>query len=162
LSDAAERVVAIAKLARDHPNARIIFTSGDAGLLTKEAAEADYLFFSLDAMGVPRERVQLERRARNTAENALYSKELAQPKPSERWLLVTSAAHMPRAIGCFRRAGFEVEAYPVDWRTTPRPRFKVNSRFAASLDIFDDAVREWGGLLLYRLAGRTDALFPAP
>jgi len=162
LSDAAERIVAIAKLARDYPNARIIFTSGDASLLKSEPAEADYLFPSLDAMGVPRERVQLERRARNTAENATYSKELAQPKPGERWLVVTSAAHMPRAIGCFRRAGFEVEAYPVDWRTTPRARFSLNSKFSTGLELFDDAVHEWEGLLAYRVTGRTDALFPAP
>ncbi len=162
LSDAAERVVAIAKLARDYPNARIIFTSGDASLLAKESAEADYLFPSLDAMGVPRERVQLERRARNTSENAVYSKELAQPKLGERWLVVTSAAHMPRAIGCFRRSGFDVAAYPVDWRTPPRLRFGISSKFAAGLDLFDNAVHEWEGLLAYWLSGRTDALLPAP
>jgi uncharacterized SAM-binding protein YcdF (DUF218 family) len=77
LSDAAERIVAIARLARDYPNARIIFTSGHADLLGKDPAEADYLFLSLDAMGVPREHVQLERRAHNTVENATNSKALA-------------------------------------------------------------------------------------
>jgi uncharacterized SAM-binding protein YcdF (DUF218 family) len=162
LSDGGERVVVIARLARDYPNARIVFTSGDASLLGQRPAEADYLFPSLDAMGVPRDRVLLERQARNTAENAAYSKQLAQPKQGERWLVVTSAYHMPRAIGCFRRAGFDVEAYPVNWRTTPRQRLAVNSKFAAGLDLFDDAVHEWEGLLAYWLTGRTDALFPAP
>jgi uncharacterized SAM-binding protein YcdF (DUF218 family) len=161
-TDAAERVAAIARLARDYPNARIIFTSGSAALLSDEPAEADFLFPSLDAMGVPRERVTLETRARNTAENATYSKQIAQPKQGERWLVVTSAFHMPRAIGCFRRAGFDVEAYPVDWRTTRRPRFAINSKFAAGLNQFDDAVHEWEGLIGYWLTGRTDALFPAP
>jgi uncharacterized SAM-binding protein YcdF (DUF218 family) len=84
----------------------------------------------------------------------IYSKQLAQPKQGERWLLVTSAYHMPRAIGCFRRAGFDVEAYPVNWRRTPRPRRGIN--------LFDDPVHEWEGLLAYRLTGRTDALLPAP
>ena len=62
-------------------------------------------------------RIELEGKSRNTAENATFSKALANPKPGERWLLVTSAHHMPRSVGCFRRAGFAVEAYPVDWRT---------------------------------------------
>lgn len=163
LSDAAERVLVIAPLVRDYPNARIIFTSGDASLFGDEPAEADYLFRVLDMLGVPRERVILERRARNTAENATLSKELARPKPGERWLLVTSAFHMPRAIGSFRKAGFDVEAYPVDWHTTRRPHlWKLNSRFAGGLAQVDDAVHEWEGLLAYRLTGRTDALFPGP
>jgi len=59
----------------------------------------------------------LEGRSRTTAENAAFTKALVNPKLGERWLLVTSAAHMPRAVGCFRRVGFPVEAYPVDWRT---------------------------------------------
>lgn len=162
LNESAERITVIARLARDYPKARIIFTSGDASLLGDEGAEADYLFPVLDTMGVPRERVTLERRARNTAENALFSKEIAQPKPGETWLLVTSAFHMPRAMGVFRRAGFHVEAYPVDWRTPRRPLLKPNFGLVSGLMQFDEAVHEWEGLLAYRLTGRTDAFFPAP
>ena len=66
---------------------------------------------------MPASRLTLEDRSRNTIENAVYSKALAQPKPGERWLLVTSALHMPRAMGAFRQAGFAVEAYPVDYQT---------------------------------------------
>ena len=58
-----------------------------------------------------------EDKSRNTVENALFARQIAMPKPGDRWLLVTSAYHMPRAIGVFRHAGFPVEAYPVDWRT---------------------------------------------
>src|SRR6266480_1643798 len=61
--------------------------------------------------------ILLEDRSRNTVENAIFSKALVQPKPGERWLLVTSGHHMPRAIGVFRKMGFPVEPYPVDWRT---------------------------------------------
>ena len=80
----------------------------------------------------------------------------------ERWLLVTSAQHMPRAVGCFRRVGFPVEAYPVDWHTFPRwqPRFSL--QFGAGLALTDAVVHEWEGLLAYWLTGRTSALFPAP
>ena len=69
------------------------------------------------ALGVAHDRITAEEQSRNTIENAVFSRLLADPKPGERWLLVTSAFHMPRAIAAFRAAGFPIEAYPVDWRT---------------------------------------------
>ena len=162
LSDSAERVTVIAQLARDYPNARIIFTSGDGSLFGKAGAEAHYLYPLLDSFGVPRSRVELEDQARNTAENAVFAKAMARPRPGERWLLVTSAQHMPRAVGCFRRVGFPVEAYPVDWHTFRhwRPRFYVE--FGNGIHATDDVVHEWEGLFFYWLTGRTSEFLPGP
>ena len=162
LSGAAERVTAIAELARAYPKAKIVYTSGDASLFADEGAEADYLQPLLDSFGVPRGRVLLENKSRNTAENAAFTKALVAPKPGERWLLVTSAAHMPRAMGCFRRIGFDVEAYPVDWHTTPRWRFGVSLSPIYGIRVLDDAAHEWEGLFFYWLSGRTSAFFPRP
>jgi uncharacterized SAM-binding protein YcdF (DUF218 family) len=162
LSDSAERVTVIPELARAYPNARIIYSGGDASLFADKGREADYLYPLLDTFGVPRDRVTIENRARNTYENAVFSKELAKPKPGERWLLVTSAAHMPRAIGCFRRAGFPVEAYPVDWHTGGAMKFRLTNRFSGGLGGLDNAVHEWTGLLAYWLRGRTSEFFPSP
>jgi uncharacterized SAM-binding protein YcdF (DUF218 family) len=70
---------------------------------------------------------------------------------------------MPRAVGAFRAAGFPVEAFPVDYRT--RGAIDVLRPFASlgdGLRRTDTAVREWVGLLMYRLIGRTEELFPAP
>ena len=69
--------------------------------------------------GLDARRILVETRSRNTYENAVYSKELAQPQPGQIWLLVTSANHMPRAVGCFRAVGFDVIPYPVDYDTGP-------------------------------------------
>jgi uncharacterized SAM-binding protein YcdF (DUF218 family) len=162
INGSAERVTVIPQLARAYPNARIIYSGGDASLFADQGREADYLYPLLDSFGVPRDRVTIENRARNTYENAVFAKELAQPKPGERWLLVTSAQHMPRAIGCFRRAGFPVEAYPVDWHSRPRFRFRLNFEIAAGLGKLDAAAREWTGLLAYWLRGRTSEFFPSP
>jgi uncharacterized SAM-binding protein YcdF (DUF218 family) len=105
----------------------------------------------------------MDRDARNTYENAVFSKKLAAPKPGERWLLVTSAFHMPRAIGLFRKVGFTVEPYPVDWRVgRPADVFAFTQFATDGLLRTDVGVREWLGLVAYRLAGRTDALFPGP
>jgi uncharacterized SAM-binding protein YcdF (DUF218 family) len=161
LTDNAERVTVIAKLARVYPKARIAYSSGNASLFAGPA-EADYVLPLLESFGVPASRVTLERRSRNTFENALFSKALLKPKPGERWLLVTSARHMPRAVGCFRRVGFPVEAYPVDWRTRPRWRFRLSTTFARGLWRTDRAAHEWLGLLAYWLTGRTSALLPGP
>ena len=93
----------------------------------------------------------------------MFSKQIAQPKPGERWLLVTSAYHMPRSIGVFRAAGFAVEAYPVDWRTRgSRMRWRPFPTLGEGSGATDTAVREWVGLLAYWLTGRSSELFPRP
>ena len=91
------------------------------------------------------------------------TKALVRPEPGQRWLLVTSAIHMPRAVGCFRRAGFPVEPYPVDWQTgSAADLLSPFEAVSAGLGLTDMAMREWTGLLIYWLTGRTSALFPAP
>jgi uncharacterized SAM-binding protein YcdF (DUF218 family) len=93
----------------------------------------------------------------------VFSRLIANPQPGERWLLLTSAFHMPRAVAVFRAVGFPVEPYPVDWRTTgPADLFRPYPSVSEGLRRTDVAVREWVGLLLYRLTGKTAELFPAP
>ncbi len=162
LNEAAERMTAVAKLAREHPSARIVFTGG-SGRLLGGASEADFVTGLFESFGIPRDRIVLEKRARNTIENAVLTKELVQPKPDERWLLVTSAHHMPRSVGLFRKAGFPVEAHPVDFRT--RGAADLTEPFTslgAGLARTDTAGREWSGLFVYWLTGRTSELFPGP
>jgi uncharacterized SAM-binding protein YcdF (DUF218 family) len=158
----AGRVIAIAKLARAYPNARIVYSSGDASLFGDGLAEAEFLYPLLDSFGVPRERVMLESRSRNTVENAVFTKELVKPKLGERWLLVTSASHMPRAFGCFRQAGFAVEAYPTAWHTRKRVGLLPSDRLGNRLARLDYATHEWIGLIAYWLTGRTGELLPGP
>ena len=160
---AADRLLAPAELARRYPNARIVFTGGTSNLVSTDAREADYSAPILENAGVPKERLILERESRNTYENAIFTKRLVAPKPGERWLLVTSAFHMPRSMGIFRKAGFDVEAYPVDWRMGGRDElFSFGNNGADGLGRTDVAVREWIGLVAYRLMGRTDELLPGP
>jgi uncharacterized SAM-binding protein YcdF (DUF218 family) len=156
------RITAIAKLARAYPNARILYSGGSPNLIGAGTPDGEYLLRLLDSFGIARERVAVEPRSRNTFENAVFSKEMAQPKPGERWLLVTSAQHMPRAVGSFRQAGFPVEAYPVAWRTRPRTSITPGGILSAGLSGLDLATHEWIGLIAYRLTGKTDALLPSP
>lgn len=160
LNDAAERITALSVLARRYPDAKLIYSGGSGLALDQRDREADQARLLLQAMGIDGGRVIYEDASRNTWENAVDSKKLADPKPGETWLLVTSAWHMPRAVGCFRKAGWPVLAYPVDYLGN-------NTRWAGfdaprQLYTISIAEKEWLGLLAYHLMGRTDALFPAP
>jgi uncharacterized SAM-binding protein YcdF (DUF218 family) len=156
------RITAIAKLARAYPNARIVYTNGDASLIPTGQNDAKYFYVLTDSFGISRERVMVESKSRNTFENALFSKAMINPKPGERWLLVTSAQHMPRAVGCFRQAGFPVEAYPAVWKTRPHASFALPDTVGKGLYDLDLATHEWIGLIAYWLTGKTSALLPSP
>jgi uncharacterized SAM-binding protein YcdF (DUF218 family) len=160
---APDRIVAAAVLARKYPNAKIVFSGGSASLISHEAREADYAAAIFESLGVDKARLIMDRASRNTYENAQLSKQLAAPKAGERWLLVTSAFHMPRSVGLFRKAGFAVEPYPVDWHVGRGADALAFTQFSTDgLVRTDIAVREWLGLIAYWLAGRTSALFPGP
>lgn len=163
LNSAAERITAAAELARRYPDARVVFSGGTASLDPTAPLEAPLAVQELMALGVAHERITADEQSRNTIENAVFSRLLADPKPGERWLLVTSASHMPRAIAAFRAAGFAVEAYPVNWRTGGwRDAANLFGSLAEGLTITDAAAHEWAGLAIYRLTGRTSEFFPAP
>ena len=104
----------------------------------------------------------MERESRNTDDNARLSKALMNPQSSEAWVMITSARHMPRSVGIFRKQGWAVIPYPVDYVTTRAIGFSLGFNFAGGVAALDEAGYEWFGLLSYRLSGRTDALFPRP
>lgn len=159
----AERIVTMLQLARRFPQARIVFSGGSANLIEEPVPEAPIAGDLLEDFGTPRARIVLESESRTTAENATFTRKLVSPKPGERWLLVTSAFHMPRSIGAFRKAGFDVEAYPVDWRTRGwSDGLMPFTALSAGLARTDVAVHEWVGLIAYWAAGRSSELFPGP
>lgn len=161
--DGAERLLLGAELARRYPNARLVFTGGSAAVLQDEPMEAWVAEKVFAAAGIPRDRLILEDASRNTQENAAFTWEKVQPKPGERWLLVTSAFHMPRAVGVFRAAGWrDIIPYPVDFRTTGALRVTGRQPASDGLFLADTGIKEWIGLVAYRFMGYTDALFPAP
>ncbi len=157
-----ERLLEGLALARRHPEARLVFSGWSGRLDGRDSSEQVVNTAFVELMGFDEDRVIAEERSRNTWENALYSKELIQPGADDVWILVTSAAHMPRSIGSFRGVGFEVVPWPVDYQTAGP--FSWPSQFGVSYRLveLDQASREWVGLLFYYLQGRTDAFFPAP
>jgi len=160
-----ERITEAVILAKRFPEARIVYTGGTAsfvpGAKSTEALRAKELMVQ---MGVARDRITIEDKSRNTEENARLTAAIVHPEPSQRWIIVTSAFHMPRAMGVFEKAGFHPIAYPVSFYTLGRwpDDLRLNYWPGRNLRIFELAVHEWIGLAAYRASGRIDYLFPGP
>ncbi len=163
LIDAAERLTETLRLARRLPATKVVFTGGSAAMQGPGNTARQEVGRYLKDVGLAADRVVLEDQSRNTWENALYTRRLLRPAQSDRFLLVTSAWHMPRAVGAFQAAGLRVTAYPVDYRTRgPADLTQPFSFLPNGLRRMDKAVKEWIGLLAYWLTGRSSALFPGP
>lgn len=156
-----ERDISMIELARRYPDAKLVYSSGSSWLQGTGLTGAEVMRTFTRRHGIEG-RVIFEDRARNTYQNAVLSKALASPAPGERWLLVTSASHMPRSVGVFRQVGWPVIPYPVDYRTARDIELPVVPDVAKRWTEFDQAVKAWTGLLAYWLTGRIPTLFPAP
>ncbi len=161
LNSAANRITTFVALARRFPDARLVFTGGSGDLAQGVSNEAEFARILFAQLGLAPERVLFEDRSRTTRENATDTAALARPQPGERWVLVTSASHMPRAVGTFRHAGWTVLPWPVGYRSRDRISALPLS-IGHRLEVLDWAAHEWMGLLAYRLRGWTDTLFPGP
>lgn len=161
LNAAAERLTAFLALARRYPEARLVYTGGSGSLTDPEAREAEAVRPHLADLGLDPSRVVFENNSRNTHESAVMAADIVKPQPDQVWLLVTSALHMPRAAGCFERAGWEIAAHPVDFlfpADVPMFRFDL----AGGLARLGAVLHEVAGLFAYRLAGMTNTFFPKP
>jgi uncharacterized SAM-binding protein YcdF (DUF218 family) len=163
LNDAGERLTEAVALMRKYPKARLVFSGGSDAILVSKPPEALRAFRFFEALGVDAGRITLEDQSRNTHENAVFTKRLIAPKPGETWLLVTSAFHMPRSMGIFRKVGLELKPWPVDYRTPMgAPLFMPYNSISYGLHRLDFVIKEYVGLFVYWLTGRSEALFPAP
>ena len=162
LSAGGERFTEFVYLARRFPQAKLIFTGGSGALFDQNLKEADAARVMFDRIGLEEGRVLYERNSRNTVENADFSRKLAGDRFVGKWVLVTSALHMPRAVGVFRKAGWQILPYPVDYLTDGRGSFGPGFRPLGGMMALNRAGREWIGLLAYRILGRIDDLYPGP
>ena len=152
LNDQAERMTAAVTLMRKHPHLKLLFSGGIATLPPRGLTEAQRARQFFDEMGVDPARVLYEDLSRNTAENATLSAKVTGVDPRKRWLLLTSANHMPRSMGVFLKAGWNVTPYPVDYRTTVEPSWLDYSLHDGARR-WELALHEWFGYYVYRWNG---------
>lgn len=154
------RLATFVTLAERYPGASLLYTGGSGSMWDQAVREADVAGPLLRDLFGPDRRIILERESRNTWENAVLSARLVEETDAARWLLVTSAIHMPRAIGCFRRAGWPVTPHPAPPVFGPIASWRPS--FIGGLQALRAAVHEAVGLVAYFALGRTPDLLPAP
>jgi uncharacterized SAM-binding protein YcdF (DUF218 family) len=159
-NDFHERLSSFSELAHRYPEARLVFTGGNASLEKGLPSEAKAVRKYLLGSGIEEQRLVLENRARNTAENVTFTRQLVRPEPGENWILITTAYHMPRSIGIFCQQDWPVIPYPVDHKTVPDRMYRLEFNLLGHAVDLNQAIHEWLGLLAYRLSGKTPELIP--
>lgn len=160
-NQAADRFVEALRLARAFPAARILVSGGDGSLSGDYEGDAEAAQRFFPTFGIEADRLIREAASRTTFENAANTREVLGQGGIDDCLLLTSAFHMPRAIGLFRKLEIAVTPWPTDYRTSGRASFGFDfTQPALNAQLTTTAVREWIGLIAYYAAGRTSALFP--
>lgn len=154
LNAAAERLITAISIHQRYPDKPVILSGYSGSLNPQGWSEEDNSRAALAALDIATGNFHFENRSRNTYQNAVYSYDLASPEPDETWLLITSAAHMPRAAGAFRAAGWPQMFYlPTDWRT-PAGQFNLAFKPQIGFEMLAPAFHEYAGLFVYWLTGR--------
>jgi uncharacterized SAM-binding protein YcdF (DUF218 family) len=153
LNSAGERMIVPVGLLQHNPHLKILFTGGEGNLLWGALTEADRAKIFFDSMGVDPSKVIYESRSRTTYENAVLSAQLPGVDKRQRWLLLTTAAHMPRSLAAFRKANWNVTPYGVDYRTADKPNWTTYS-LQIGAEKWHYALHEIIGYWAYRLTGR--------
>lgn len=155
VNDNAERLLASLLLIKKFPNAKFIYTGGSGSLIDSQHKGADVAYEFYKEQGLNVDKMVFERESRNTSENVIYTKELVSPIKNKKWVLITSARHMPRAVDVFCKSNWSVIPYPVDFRTESKKHFRVNWSFGKHLMNLSIGMKEWIGRYVYSFVGKS-------
>lgn len=150
----AGKFIGFVQLAKKYPHLQLAFTGTK---FETEAAQKDFL-----ALGLDPATVRFEQDSKDTKDNAAKTATLLNPQPDEKWVLVTSAYHMPRSVGLFRKAGFNVIPYPMDYHAPGNYEMWFFLGLQLSLEAWQASIREWLGMVMNYMMGRSDELYPSP
>jgi uncharacterized SAM-binding protein YcdF (DUF218 family) len=160
VNHAGDRLITTIELVRRFPEAIVLYSGGKVGIAPVEQVAFEVGPDILRQLGLPEDRLIIEGRSRTTAENAVLSRALVPDGATGTWILITSAYHMPRALGSFCAAGWQnLIPYPTDYRGGSFWD-QIGWSLAKNLVELDIGMKEWVGSLAYRITGRTEAFFP--
>ncbi|MEQ9170507.1 MAG: YdcF family protein [Rhodospirillales bacterium] len=157
-----ERLLFFAMLGDTRPGVPLVFTGGSGNLFDQDAKEGHYFEDLASLLNLDMSRVIVETDSRNTMENVVFSKKLVTVEAGQPWVIITSARHMPRAVGLFRKQGWPVIPYPVDYVTLPAKGWTLRLENLGGQSMLDAAVHEFLGMAVAYVLGRSDTLYPAP
>lgn len=146
------RFIHFVELAKAYPHLQRVYTGTRFEM---ESAKTEFRALGLDPASV-----LFEHNSKNTHQNASETAALIHPQPTDKWILVTSAYHMPRSVGLFRKAGFNVIPFPVDYHTPGHYELWFFMGLKDNLNAWHAGTREWLGMIINYIRGRSDELFP--
>ena len=156
----ADRITNFLYLANLYPSAQLVYTGGSGAVTEQEYKEAEIARILFDQLGLSQRAIIYESESRNTFENALNTRRLLSPGADETWLLITSAFHMPRSIAVLCQQDWPVQPYSVDYYSKKGDLIRVEFNFVGNLSNLNTAIKEWVGLIAYRITGKTSRLLP--
>lgn len=156
----ADRIHDFLALIHQYPTAKAIFTGGSANVTNQRHTEAYFAEQLFNRIGIKKNRIIYENKARNTFENVIYTKQIAQPQPEETWIVVSTAYHLPRAVGIFCKQNWNIIPYPADFHTNPEELLAPSLNLSGNLQQLNEGIHEWLGLTAYYLTGKTNQWLP--
>lgn len=134
----------------------LITGDGTSCVNNKGDSTADLFLTYMEQMRVPRATFILEQKARNTRENAVYTTEILKELDirDRECVLITSAMHMKRSLGCFAKVGWAPDFFAVGVYSPPD---EVTHRsFYPSWEAavkWQEILNEWVGDCVYKIKG---------
>ena len=159
LNDSAERLVESVKIINKFKNAKVIFSGGSGKINRPDLGHSQVAKLFFKNIGIDTNRILFENKSRNTFENIIFSKKIANLKKNENWILITSAFHMKRALLIADKIDWELIPYAVDFKNVKDFKFDPNLKLLSNLNLFQKGSHEWLGLISYYLMGRTNKVF---
>ncbi len=154
IRDHGERFTEMLRLSRAYPQVPIVYSGGDGGLTQSSPKESDIVQNYLKEIGYLNERLRFENRSRSTYENMAYSLELVHPQPGDKWVLITSAFHMPRSAAVFRKGGWNVLPYPAGYLEDGTYKVLGDLDVLGNFYKLQVATKEIVGIIAYKLTGK--------
>lgn len=153
-----ERLIESIILIKKYPKAKVIFSGGSGKILDYKFTHSEAAKIFYKNLGIDLNRINFENQSRNTYENILFSKNIADPKIEENWVLVTSASHLKRSINISEKINWNLIPYPTDFNQPKKFKWNFEYNLLSNLVLFRKASHEWLGIIAYYLMGRTSKI----
>ena len=160
LNGSAERLTESIELIKKYPKAKVFFAGGTAESIQYPDLSHSYVAKKFyESLGINIQNIYFDNESRNTYENILFAKKKFDPNKNEKWVLVTSAFHLKRAISIGEKIGWELIPYATDYKLPKKFRLKISFNFFSNLGSFQHSSHEWIGIISYYLMGRSSKIF---
>ena len=159
VNGSAERLIESVSLIKRFNKSKVIFSGGSGIINRPDLGHSQVAKSFYKKVGLDESRIIFEDNSRNTYENILFSKKIAQPKKNENWLLITSAYHMKRALLIGSKNNWEFIPYAVDFKNKRKFKFVPSLNLLSNINSLQYGSHEWLGLISYYLMNRTDKIF---